>query len=165
MKATFLVASALVFSASLAFADGGVQPKPLFEPALPGAAAQLRPNANCDAQLTTAFEGDALLVTIEPGDSPWPGVFILPAGGAPSWDLSLWGHVEAKVTNLGAAQVALTLRADNTYVPGQNPWNAEMARINPGQTTTLRVIAGFLQPDAAHASARQKWRSERGHCA
>ena len=112
MKSTPLL-TALVLCASLsAFADGGVQPKPLLEPALPGAAAQLRPNANCDAQLATAFEGDAMLLTIAPGDSPWPGVFILPAGGAPSWDLSLWGHVEAKVTNLGAAQVALTLRAD-----------------------------------------------------
>ena len=143
MKSTPLL-TALVLCASLsAFADGGVQPKPLLEPALPGAAAQLRPNANCDAQLATAFEGDAMLLTIAPGASDWPGVFILPAGGAPSWDLSLWGHVEAKVTNLGAAQVALTLRADNMHVPGQNPWNAEMARINPGQTTTLRVYFGY----------------------
>ena len=134
---------ALLLAASLAFADGGVQPKPLFEPTLSGAAAQLRPNANCDAQLTTEFDGDAMLLTIALGESPWPGVFILPAGGAPSWDLSLWGHVEAKITNLGATQVALTLRVDNASIPGQNPWNAEMARINPGQSTTVRTYFGY----------------------
>ena len=143
MEKLCLLGSALLLAALSVFADGGVQPKPLLEPALPGAAAQLRPNANCDAQLTTAFEGDAMLLTIAPGESPWPGVFIVPAGGAPSWDLSLWGHVEAKVTNLGAKQVALTLRADNRHVAGKSPWNAEMARVNPGQTVTVRVYFGY----------------------
>ena len=143
MKKFCLLAPALLLAVSAVFADGGVQPKPLLEPSLPGAAAQLRPNANCDAQLTTAFEGDAMLLTIAPGESPWPGVFIIPAGGAPSWDLSLWGHVEAKVTNLGAKQVALTLRADNRHVAGKSPWNAEMARVNPGQTVTVRVYFGY----------------------
>ena len=132
MKNGILLLSLL--SASVALADGGVQPKALLDPAVPGAAAQVRANGGCDAQLATAFDGDALVATLAPGDAAWPGFAIVPAGGAPAWDLSLYGHIEVKVTNLGDRQETLNLRVDNASTPeNRNPWNAEMAKLAPGE--------------------------------
>lgn len=146
MKHTAIRASVIFaasFTAAAVLADGGVQPKPLIEPSLPGAASQLKPNADCTPQLATSFDGDALILEIAPGPSQWPGVFIFPAGGAASWDLSLWGHVEAKITNLGAEKVRLTMRIDNTWKPGPQPSNAEMVDVAPGATVTGRVYFGY----------------------
>ena len=72
-------------------------------PGNPGLAKCLAPSC---AQVTADLSKDAaapgLVVTIQPGKDNYPGLAIKPDGGA-SWDLSAYGHVEIRVTNLGAS--------------------------------------------------------------
>ncbi|MCX7046286.1 MAG: glycoside hydrolase family 16 protein, partial [Candidatus Sumerlaeota bacterium] len=75
--------------------------------------------------------------------SNYPGFNIMPASGA-SWDLSAYGHVEAKVTNTGAKPANITLRVDNAGDYHDNPWSCEFLRgIKPGETKTIKVIFGY----------------------
>ena len=142
MKTALFVLLAL---ASLsAFADGGVQPRDLIDSASPSAKEQLRPNGDTGAQLATEFDATGFTVTLAAGDAAWPGFILLPAGGAASWDLSLYGHVEMKITNLGEKQETVNLRVDNASTPeNRNPWNAEMARLDPGKSQVIRVYFGY----------------------
>jgi beta-glucanase (GH16 family) len=81
-----------------------------------------------------------LAVRIAPGSDEYPGVRInAPAG---SWDLSGYGHVEARVTNTGAKPLYLALRVDGKGDWRDNPWNAEADTIQPGETKTLKTIFG-----------------------
>jgi hypothetical protein len=81
-----------------------------------------------------------LIVTIQPGKDEYPGVTLKPA--AP-WDLSAFGHIEARVTNLGTKQLPLTLRVDDTGPWQDNPWNSNNAYIEPGKTSTATTIFGY----------------------
>ncbi len=96
-----------------------------------------------------------LLVNIPPGIEDYPGVNIHPDGA--SWDLSAYGHVEARVTNTGAKPVRIFLRVDNAGDSKDNPWNTESAELDPGKQATITTIFGFsygkqpgfkLKPDA-----------------
>ena len=96
-------------------------------------------------QVTVARSDDAgtpgVIVTVQPGADAYPGVTIKPE--SPTWDLSAFGHVEAKVTNLGDAPLALVLQIDNAGDWHNAPWNAEQVTIKPGASGTVSVIFGF----------------------
>ena len=65
------------------------------------------------AQVTAEIEKDAgLVVTIKGGKEEYPGIELTPKEGK-VWDLSKYGHVEAKVTNLGTKPLGIHLRIDN----------------------------------------------------
>ena len=81
-----------------------------------------------------------LIVTIQPGKDEYPGVTIKPA--AP-WNLSAFGHVEARITNLGRKQLPLSLRVDGVGPWQDNPWNGSSAYIEPGKTDTATTIFGY----------------------
>jgi beta-glucanase (GH16 family) len=81
-------------------------------------------------------------VAITPGASGYPGVSITPKG-FPVWDLSAFGHVAAKVTNVGSKEFTLLLRVDNKGDWKQTPWNTEQTKIKPGETKDLSVIFGY----------------------
>ena len=142
MVATFLMLANSLVPQS-ARADGGVQPRELLDPASAAAPKQISPNGDTGDKLTATFEGGALVAAFAPGNSPYPGFVLKPADGKP-WDLSLYGHVEMKVTNLGAQRELVNLRVDNASTPeNRNPWNAEMVRIDPGASAVLRVYFGY----------------------
>lgn len=82
-----------------------------------------------------------LIVTIQPGKDEYPGVTLKPTGA--SWDLSAFGHVEARVTNLGSKPLPLTLRADGAGPWQNNPWNGNTTYIEPGKTDTAQTIFGY----------------------
>lgn len=117
-------------------------PKVLFDPGSAEAARQLAPSFGAEAQVDVAVEASGIALTLRKGDAPWPGLVVSPADGQP-WNLVLYGHVEAKVTNTGDAEATLNLRVDNAGVPGENRWNAEMKKLTPGQTAVLRVYFGY----------------------
>jgi beta-glucanase (GH16 family) len=80
-----------------------------------------------------------LIVTIQPGKEGYPGVSLTPEGGA--WDLSAFGHVEARVVNTGEKPLSLSMAVDNEPDGGHR--NTESATIKPGQTGTVKVIFGY----------------------
>ena len=99
-----------------------------------------------DSQLTVAqgtvkvtADGGKLVYTFNPGNNDYPGVGISAPGGKP-FDLSPWGHVEAKVTNTSDKKLGIGMRLDN------RTWqenNTENVWIDPGKSATIKVIFGF----------------------
>ena len=61
----------------------------------------------------------------------------------PAWDLSAFGHVEARVTNTGTLRSSINLRVDNEGDWTTNPWNAEALWLGPGETGTVLVRFGY----------------------
>jgi beta-glucanase (GH16 family) len=96
--------------------------------------------AGCD-QVTYKATADGLVVNIAAGDNGYPGLSIKP--NTPAWDLSKFGHIEAKVTNTGDTTVSLSLRVDNAGHWKTNPWNCESKSIKPGETSVIKVIFGY----------------------
>ncbi|AIE86502.1 glycoside hydrolase family 16 protein [Fimbriimonas ginsengisoli] len=85
--------------------------------------------------------GSAVEVTVAPGKNDYPGVGFAPPNGA--WDLSRFGHVEARLVNTGAKPIILALRVDNAGNWQDNPWNTESITLEPGQASTVRTIFGY----------------------
>lgn len=96
--------------------------------------------APSSAQVSSASAAEGLTVTVQPGDEGYPGVTLTPP--EKPWDLSAFGHVEAKVRNLGTKPVSVCLRVDDDGDWKANPWNAENLYLQPGKTGTVKVIFG-----------------------
>lgn len=70
----------------------------------------------------------------------YPGInFPVPSGG---WDLSGFSGAKIEVTNAGAEDVTVNLKAENTGDWKASPWSVNMIRLAPGETKTLKVIFG-----------------------
>ncbi|HVF85323.1 MAG TPA: hypothetical protein VM821_05030, partial [Abditibacteriaceae bacterium] len=94
-------------------------------------------------QVTVSRHVDApkLVVTMTPGQDNYPGVRINPLQG--SWDLSRFGHVEARVTNPHNKPLTLSLRVDNASNGQTEPWNTESITIAPQESRVLRTFFGY----------------------
>lgn len=107
----------------------------------PGSETKLRPSS---AQVTVArSSGDAspgIDVSVQPGADAYPGVSLKPESGA--WDLSKYGHVEARIANTGTQPLFIALRIDNAGDWKDNPWNSESTTIAPGQAGIVKVLFG-----------------------
>ena len=145
LRLSLLLSAALPLAAfAQVQGDAGVGATLLIDPAAPGALAHVHPTYGADAQASYTNEQAALIVTIQPGECAWPGILVQNRTGS-SWDLSNYGHVEAKITNLGEENVTPILRVDNPR-PAQgdpNVFNAEQATIAPGASTVLKVYFGY----------------------
>lgn len=104
--------------------------------------------------VTAPAAAPGVVVAIQPGNEDYPGVKLTPEAG--TWNLSKFGHIEARVVNVGEKPLALNLRVDNAN--GEN--NTENAYLNPGEARTIVTIFGFafgkkpgypLKPDAVSA--------------
>ena len=66
-------------------------------------------------QVAFSQSGDAaapgLTVNIVAGEAGYPGLGLMPQGAA--WDLSRFGHVEARITDLGEKALSVNMRVDN----------------------------------------------------
>lgn len=82
-----------------------------------------------------------LIMTVQPGEAGYPGITVEPEGG--TWDLSGYGHIEAKVTNLGPKAASVNLRVDDNSDWKNNPWNAENISLKPGASGTIKTIFGY----------------------
>ena len=134
------MALVVVAASFVAFGQGAVQPKDLLSSS---AAGQLLVGGNAQGQVEIVPGGAGFEAKITPGAASWPGVMVVPAGGKPSWDLSLYGHVECKLTNTGSSPFNLGMRVDNASIPGKSPWNTEMFKLAPGASTVARVYFGY----------------------
>jgi hypothetical protein len=74
-----------------------------------------------------------------PASKGYPGIsFPSPKGG---WDLSEYGGIAIDISNPGENTATVYLRAENQSGEA-NPWSVELARINKGETKTLKVAFG-----------------------
>jgi hypothetical protein len=78
------------------------------------------------------------VVTITSGPAGYPGIYL-----KGPWDFDGFSHIEARVTNMGAKAIDLSLRVDNGGDWHQSPWDTESARIEPGQTQSITVYFGY----------------------
>jgi beta-glucanase (GH16 family) len=81
-----------------------------------------------------------LVLTIQPGKTSYPGINLKPEGK--TWDLSAFGHVEARVVNTGAKAALFALRVDNEGDWHDAPWNTEHTYLKPGERGSVTVIFG-----------------------
>lgn len=137
-----LCAGAISYGAPSACAQAATAPAKTLLEMGPGAVKRLTPSS---AQVTVTRSADTTapgtIVAIAPGTESYPGVALKPEGGAP-WDLSAYGHVAARVTNLGAKPLTLALRVDNAGDWRDNPWNTESITLAPGASGVVTVIFG-----------------------
>lgn len=89
-------------------------------------------------------------IKIAPGTSSFPGVTFTDKGGG-AFDLSTFGFVQAEVTNTSAVPIAFNLRLDNDGDWKDNPWNADVLRLKPGATGTIKVYFGYSYGKPAYA--------------
>ena len=119
--------------------------KSLLDVSAEGVEQRFTPDFGSDQQVTVSRSQDAakpgVVVTVQPGKAGYPGVKLKPDGAA--WDLSAYGHVEARITNLGTKNLNFSLRVDNAGSWQEGPWNTESVGIKPGETGTVTVIFGF----------------------
>ncbi len=106
---------------------------------------RLTPQFGANDQVSAAVSKDpavpGLVITIQPGKSDYPGLNLKPEGKA--WDLSAFGHVEARVVNTSSKARLFALRVDNAGDWHDSPWNCEQAYVKPGQRGTITVIFGY----------------------
>ncbi len=99
-----------------------------------------------------------ITVTIGPGPEGYPGVTLRPDKAV--WDLSRFGHVEARVVNTGDKPLSVLLRVDNAGDWADNPWNTESVSLPPGKSGTITAIFGYSLRTQAGLCAET--RSRRG---
>ncbi len=106
---------------------------------------RISPQYGSNGQVSAAVSQDpaapGLVITIKPGKAGYPGLNLKPAEGK-AWDLSAFGHVEARVVNTGAKPALFALRVDNAGDWHNAPWNTEQTYLKPGQAGTVTVIFG-----------------------
>ena len=137
----FAAASAALCADLLA--DGAQMPRALFDASSPGAERQLLVGGGAHGQVAWKLTEDGFEAKLARGASAWPGVMVVPPDGRAAWDLSLWGHVECRLTNTGGAEQMFNMRVDNASIPGKSPWNTEMFKLKPGESTVAKVVFGY----------------------
>lgn len=146
--------SASLLTACLALALVACADHPLieFEAGVPSE--RVATDTPADVSLDFPADRPGVAVTCRPGTSEWPGIVIRPEAAA--WDLSAYGHVEARIVNTGSETLSLALRVDNEGDWTTNPWNSESAYPKPGESVTIRVRFGYSwgQPGFALDTAR-----------
>lgn len=138
-----LIGSVFIFSLACACAEEA-PPKPLIDFGAADVLSRISSeggNAGATAKIVESPQGKTLEVTIPPGPGNYPGISIKPDGAA--WDLSAFGHVEARIANISAKPLNISLRVDNNGDWRDNPWNSESSTIKPGATGTVSVIFGY----------------------
>jgi beta-glucanase (GH16 family) len=127
-----------LFCGATAWAQvGGIAPKFLVDPGSSKTASLITPSTQ---QVTVATGQNGVTVNIAGSPEQYPGITIKPATGT-AWDLTPWGRVEAKITNLGTTNIQVSLRVDNS--PDGSSNNCEAISLKPGDSKILKVIFGF----------------------
>lgn len=126
-------------------ADAAPGTKPLLDLSADGAEKRFSPSNGTGQQASVTRSQDpaapGLVVTFAPGAAGYPGVELKPESGV--WDLSSFGHVAARVTNVGTKPMGIVLRVDNDGDWQKSPWNTEQVWLDPGKSGTITVIFGY----------------------
>jgi beta-glucanase (GH16 family) len=136
MNAPFLPIIALVATASMGYSADAQ--RPLIDLAAAGADAQFKPSSN-QVSVAGAQGAPGAVVTIQPGKEGYPGITLSPPEG--KWDLSDFGHIEARIANLSDKPISISLAVDNK--PDGSQRNTESTSVKPGETGSVKVIFGY----------------------
>jgi beta-glucanase (GH16 family) len=133
---------------------------PLIDLTSPDAAKQAQADKGVPAGSVIAVDKTGVAVNFapfQPGNADHPGVLILPASGK-TWDLSSYGHVEAKITDSGDRGFSLVMRVVDEK---GNYWRigpkAEALDFKPGESRVFKVTLGkdnFHVTDYANVRGR-----------
>ena len=94
--------------------------------------------ATQDAQVSLApRDGGAALRVATGRKATWPGITLRAPEG--HWDLARFDHVAVDVRNPGTRGVEVFCRIDSVDPDGTRRYHQQGARVEPGETTTLRV--------------------------
>jgi len=138
---TAAFAAGLVCAASASLARGDeAEGKAFIDVTAADVLEQCEPNC-AQVEVERSADPAGLTAKIAAGKEGYPGVFLKPAKGM--WDLSEYGHVEARVTNTSDHKISVSLRIDNSGHWRDAPWNTESTGIEPGKTQTVKVIFGY----------------------
>ena len=141
LSACLLVTLTLVSGIGVTWAQQGsvgVAPKPLVNLASPDALKQLKANYG-DPEFSVSPKGIA--VTLPAARSNYPGIQVFPATGD-TWDLSPFGHVEARIVNTGEKLLRFTMSV-GSKLPDSEVSNAEVIGVKPGESKVIKVIFGY----------------------
>ena len=155
--ATLLLALACGNSMAWAAETGGISaPKamPLINFAAPDAGKLVPFSKGTPEGSVCTVDKGGIAVEFAPwrkGDHDHPGIHVYPATGK-FWDLSAYGHVEAKITNTGVVgyNIEMTIVDEGSSYLWEK--GVEFVTIEPGETKTLRNIFGYqkgYKPDKA----------------
>ncbi len=133
----FLTASGSCL-AQAAETGAAIAPKFLVDVTSPDAIKQIRPNYG-DPVYTVDKTGIA--VSLPAARANFPGIQIIPATGD-AWDLTPFGHIEAKIVNTGSTIFRITMRVDSPVANGVVS-NTEVIGVKPGESKILKVIFGY----------------------
>jgi hypothetical protein len=146
LAALFLV---LVFGNGLAWAEESrstIAPKPLIDFTSPDAVKQVTATKGIPANSVVTVDKTGISMSFppqKPTDGKHPGVHVTPATGK-LWDLSAYGHVEAKITSTSDKQrFDVVMHVVDQGVGFWAERNMEAVSLQPGETKTLRVIFGY----------------------
>jgi beta-glucanase (GH16 family) len=116
-------------------------PKPLIDVTAPDATKHIRQNYG-DPVYTADAKG--ITVQLPAARANYPGIQIFPNPDDPKavWDLSKYGHIEAKITNTGKEVIRPSLSIDGEFA-GQPARNTEIMGVKPGETKVIKVIFGY----------------------
>lgn len=134
-----VIAWAMSYGATLAAES---PTKALIDPAAEGAEKRLEPQGQATVAASKDPAAKGIVVTIPPGIEGYPGVLVKPEGAA-TFDLSAFGHVEARLINTGAKDLSVGLRVDNAGPWTAEPWNTEQMTLKPGEGKTIRTTFGY----------------------
>ncbi len=94
-----------------------------------------------NAALTvTPLGGTAIKVETKATKEQYPGFSIQPTKRR-NWDLSPWGWLEARLTNVSTNALTVGLRIDENGRWDRN--NAENVYLRPGETRTVKIYPGY----------------------
>jgi len=106
---------------------------------------RLAPHFGAEDQVSATVSKDpaapGLVLSIRPGKSDYPGMTLTPQGKA--WDLSAFGHVEARVVNTSLKPLTIYLRVENGGDWHKEPKNHEAVTLPPGAAATVKTIFGY----------------------
>jgi beta-glucanase (GH16 family) len=158
---TTLVSALALGGISASAADAGAAPPmPLIDFSSPDAAKQASFDKGVPAGSTVTVDKTGVVVNFspfQPGDADHPGVLIVPAA-AKTWDLSGYGHVEAKITDTGDRGFSLIMRVvDDKGSFWRIGPRVEGLDFKPGETKIFKVVLGhdnFHVTDYANSRGR-----------
>jgi len=132
-----LALTALFIGNAAAQVGSSIAPKFLVDPNAAASVQQV--TASTDGQAQVALGKDGITVTMQGGAADYPGIVIKSESGKP-WDLSPFGHIEAKVTNTSDKPLGINMSVDG------ESWqvrNTESVTVKPGESKILKVIFGY----------------------
>ena len=109
----------------------------LFDPAAAGAEKSIHPTSK---QVSATVGSDGITMTL-PVNVGFPGIVIKPATGE-TWDFSAYGHVEAKITNLGEKKSTINLQVE--LQEGQPPFSSDKLTLASGESKSIKVVLGYF---------------------